>query len=365
MIYYLPKDYKQKRINDAGSKARMDIEDIMAQMKMRSIGIQHHGVSRNRIRHFIVTLMSIVRILLKINEGDILIVQYPVKYYSIICNIVHSKKARIIAFIHDLDCFRLKRHSVQQEIRMMNDADALICCNRTICQWLCRNGFVGHNKMSITVPMHIFDFLSDAKCIDRKQSEITNRIVYAGQLTRRKNSFLYSFGNHIHNFCVNVYGNGFDLSKATAATKFDTKGFMLPSQLISCAEGDFGLVWDGDSIDSCNGDWGEYLAMNTPHKISLYIRCGLPIIIWDKAAMAQFVEENEIGICIGSLRDINRIYSNLTQEKYNHMCDNVQRVNLSISQGAYFRAAVTEAISRLETATCPERMTGNDSNSQG
>ena len=114
------------------------------------------------------------------------------------------------------------------------------------------------------------------------------------------------------------------------------KGFMLPDALIGAAEGDFGLVWDGDSVDSCCGNWGEYLMINTPHKVSLYIRCGLPIIIWRKAAMARFVEENGIGICVGSLRDIAGIYTRLTQAEYERMCENVQRVSRMMSEGRFF-----------------------------
>ena len=32
MIYYLSRDYKSNRINDAGSKARLDVEQVMDQL---------------------------------------------------------------------------------------------------------------------------------------------------------------------------------------------------------------------------------------------------------------------------------------------------------------------------------------------
>ena len=346
MMYYLPKDYKIKRINDAGSKARWDIEDIMAQMGISPIG-RHHGISHSRIHHFFMTLMSVIRIALRINHGNILILQYPVKYYAAICRIAHIRRARIISFVHDLYCFRLKRHSIHKEIELMNLSDALVCCNPTICQWMSANGFVGHNGKGITTSMGVFDFFSKAKCMSRQEQGITHKIAYAGQLSIRKNKFLYSFGHHIHNFRVNVYGKGFNKADAAAPEKFEVKGFMLPDELIGCADGDFGLVWDGDSAECCNGDWGEYLTFNTPHKISLYIRCGLPLIVWNKAAMADFVKENGIGICIDSLRDIDEIYEHLTQEEYNKMCDNILRINQAVSKGEYFRNALSEAISLL------------------
>ena len=56
----------------------------------------------------------------------------------------------------------------------------------------------------------------------------------------------------------------------------------------------FGLVWDGTSLDGCNGRYGEYLKFNNPHKTSLYLSCGIPVIIWKEAALADFVEEHKV-----------------------------------------------------------------------
>lgn len=346
MNYYLARDYKVKRIHDAGSKARMDIEDIMLGMGMTPVG-RHHGVSRSRIRHFLVTLLNVLRLACRVGRDDVLVLQYPTKYYRSICRIAHRKGARVVTFIHDLDCFRQRHHTVAEEMGLMNLSDALIGCNPTVCQWLTDNGFVGHGGRKIVVPMHVFDFLSDARCADREAAGITRRVVYAGQLAPRKNRFLYSWGRHIHGFTVNVYGRGFDASCAAAPERFDVKGFMLPDELIGRAEGDFGLVWDGGSADGCTGDWGGYLALNTPHKTSLYIRCGLPVIIWKQAAMAPFIEEQGIGIAVNSLREIEKIYERLTPEDYGRLCHNVKRVGRLMASGHYFRTAVSEAITRL------------------
>lgn len=346
MIYYIARDYKYKHINDAGSKARMDIEHIMKCMGMTPIG-QHHGVSKSRIHHFAVTLQNVRRAALRLRRGDVLVLQYPAKYYSTICRIAHRKGVRVVTFIHDLDCFRVKRRSVEGEMRLMNLSDALIGCNPTVCRWLADNGYVGHNKRGIIVPMHVFDFMSDAQCVDRRSVGITRKVVYAGQLAPRKNRFLYHFGSHIGHFAVNVYGRGFDKSRAAVPEKFDVKGFMRPDELISRVEGDFGLVWDGESVDSCVGDWGSYLALNTPHKISLYIRCGLPIIIWSGAAMAPFIEKQGIGICVDSLHEIDSVYEGLTPEEYGRMCGNVMTVARLMAEGHYFRTAIGEVLSQL------------------
>lgn len=345
-IYYLSKDYKYKRLNDAGNKARLDIEQTMDKMEFLPAG-KRRTISKNKLIHFFRTLAFVFLIPFNLRKKDILIIQYPTKYYDTICRLTHLCGARIITLIHDLGCFRQKHNSIKKEIHRLNRTDALISHNSNYCNWIINNGFVGYNKKCIITSLQVFDFLSDAQSPNRKDVWPMHKIVYAGQLALRKNRFLYDWGNYAENYNINVYGRGFEKSSAANPDKFETKGFTPPQKLISYSEGDFGLVWDGDSIDCCSGNWGEYLKLNAPHKVSLYIRCGLPILIWRKAAMAEFIEKNNIGICIDSLRDINEIYKNISQAEYHTMCDNVQRVSRLMSEGYYFTQAVTEAISQL------------------
>lgn len=344
--YYLARDYKFKHLHDAGSKARMDIEQIMEAQGFLPAGKQS-SISKNRLRHFVQTLAIVMRMPLHLKQGDLLVVQYPTKYYDTICRWAHRRGALVVTFIHDLGCFRQKCNSVEKEIRRMNSSDGLIGCNPVICKWLANNGFIGYSQRGEIETLHIFDFLSNAQSPDRKSTWPMHNVVYAGQLTQRKNSFLYKFGSYIEGYTVNVYGRGFDSPHAANPEKFHLKGFMRPDDLIQYAEGDFGLVWDGDSIDRCSGNWGEYLAFNTPHKVSLYIRSGLPLILWREAAMATFVKENGIGICIDSLCDIPKIYERITPAEYYRMCDNVQRVSRLMSEGYYFGRAVSAITSRL------------------
>lgn len=346
MKYYLSRDYKIKLINSAGSKARMDIEQILNQNGYIAIG--KSSVSKNRIRHFILTLAIVARIPFTLTKGDIIVLQYPSKYYTFICRMAHLLNAHVVTFIHDLSCFRTKHNSVRKEIYLMNKSDALIGCNPTICKWLTDSGFVGYSKKKIVESLDIFDFISSSSSTDKRDMWPQHKIAYAGQLAIKKNTFLYNYGKYIKSYKVNIYGKGLDISSIANPEKFDLKGFVLPENLICSAEGDFGLVWDGDSIECCSGDWGEYLAINTPHKVSLYIRCGLPIIIWNKAAMADFIKEHKIGICIDTLQDINNIYDTLTKEDYTDMCNNVRNISRRMSEGWYFRNAISKAISHLD-----------------
>ena len=84
MIYYLSRDYKSNRINDAGSKARLDVEQVMDQLGFSPAG-KHHSITKNRLFHFVRTIAIVVRMLLYVNKGDVLILQYPTKKGNCFC----------------------------------------------------------------------------------------------------------------------------------------------------------------------------------------------------------------------------------------------------------------------------------------
>ena len=126
------------------------------------------------------------------------------------------------------------------------------------------------------------------------------------------------------------------------------KGFVPSDKLISTAEGDFGLVWDGDSISLCSGELGEYLKFNNPHKTSLYIRCHLPIIIWSKAALAPFIKENKIGFCIDSLDQIDNLLLELRKEDYDEIRKNVIKISDKLSDGYYTTTALNKILNQKE-----------------
>lgn len=59
--------------------------------------------------------------------------------------------------------------------------------------------------------------------------------------------------------------------------------------------GKFGMVWDETKSDTCDGRWEKY---NNPYKLLLYICAGMPMVVWDKSTIADFVNEENIGIAL-------------------------------------------------------------------
>jgi hypothetical protein len=337
MNYYLSRNYKS--LSTAGNKARTDIEKIMQEMGIKNIGLPTSTYS-NTIIGFIFNLVSVIRAIALLRKGDNIVLQYPVKkYFSIICKAAHLHGAKVIVVIHDLGSFRRKKLTAEKEIKRLNNADYIICHNSHMEKWLIENGI-----STKTGQLGIFDFLSETAYKNSHKDKSTYSVVYAGRLGKDKNRFLYEIGEYIESYNIVLYGNGFEKEDAKGERHFIYKGFMNSDQLIKNAEGDFGLVWDGDSISECSGNFGEYLKLNNPHKTSLYIRCGLPIIIWEQAALADFVKLNNIGFTVGSLTDIEKIISNITEEEYSQLRNNINKISYNLSNGYYINKALNNAI---------------------
>lgn len=337
---YLSKNYKG--LNSAGSKAKTDIETILVKLGYKNVGLKQTTYN-NKIAGFLITLLGVLKVPFSLHKGDVLVLQYPLKkYYSFVCKIAHLKESKVITIIHDLGSFRRKKLTVQQEINRLNHSDYIIAHNESMKNWLLGNG----SKAQIGT-LRIFDYLSAKKAEFKNIPHLPYSVVYAGALSRRKNAFLYKLDNYIDSYHFNLYGGGFSLDDIENKAAFSYKGFVPSDKLITSVEGHFGLVWDGDSISECSGVNGEYLKYNNPHKTSLYIRCLLPIIIWEKAALALFVKENKIGIAVDSLENLDKVLSNISLDDYNEMKQNIVTISDQLSKGWYIEQALDKANKEL------------------
>ena len=126
------------------------------------------------------------------------------------------------------------------------------------------------------------------------------------------------------------------------------KGSFKPDEVPGVLEGSFGLVWDGNTASTCGGNTGEYLRYNNPHKTSLYLASGIPVIVWSEAAMSGFVSENHVGIAVGSLYEIEEKVNAISDADYKEMKDNAIAVSAKLRSGYYFETAIKTVLSKIE-----------------
>ena len=140
---------------------------------------------------------------------------------------------------------------------------------------------------------------------------------------------------------MTLFGPNF--SPALISKHIEYRGSLPPDELAKeLLTQSFGLIWDGDSSKECSGVYGEYLKYNNPHKTSLYLSSGMPIIIWREAALAEFVDRNKLGIVVDNLSQIKPILDKMTREEYQEIKSNTIKIAHKLRSGFYIRKAITE-----------------------
>ena len=337
-----------EKVNHAGPKARNDAETIILDLDVNRLPVQ----LEKRPDSFIGKLVDQLYVfkqwrsgISRISEGDKAIVQYPPNRNTVFFGLVMrqlSKKATVITVIHDINSFRF-RHSLRYMfLRMrksfidrssLRHSDLLIVHNKRMQARLIKERVA--KSISVTRPIVLFDYLVDEACQQVTRHKLSQPIVIAGNLMREKAGYVYELPSTVR---FRLYGPNFDVVEMPNNVEY--AGSFTPDELPRLLEGSFGLVWDGDSIETCSGPYGSYLRYNNPHKISLYIAAGMPVIVWEESAMAQLVKDSGIGLTIASLEDLNEVLSNVTNQTYETMRVAVSELQKHVLAGDYLRNAL-------------------------
>ena len=351
MKYYIVEGKTESGKYNAGSKARKDVEKIMQDNGYSMLDVETvYGVRYKKWQkplqycNYLSNYLRWKRNIKKLKSGDIVLFQYPLLnmtfFIKKIIKSLQKKNVHTIAIIHDLDSLRLKNENrislfdkrrIYEDEKVLPEFSKIISHNKKMTKVL--NG-LGINNEKI-VNLEIFDYLVDDK-LKIKKRNIKLPLIIAGNLSSIKAGYISKL-NSIKETNFNLYGKGLDVE---LNKNVNYKGSFLPDDLPNELDGSFGLVWDGNSIDECNGIYGEYLKYNNPHKLSLYLISNLPVIVWKKSAMAEFVEKNKIGFAVNSLNDINKEISKISNDEYNKILKNVNEVSTKLLKGHFLKLAI-------------------------
>lgn len=346
MIYFLSENTTTG--TNAGNKARMDTEVILQEKKYGSIegpkGIKRlkHG---NKLSFFLKN-NSFLRRLNKIPKNEYVVVQYPflVSYKNgegwLDCSFILErlvKRNKLILIIHDIDQLRFDKS--RDNLSDFKLASYIISHNQKMTDYLINNR-IEKDKI---VNLEVFDYLTSIENISNHYEDDA-LLCYAGNL--KKSKFIYSFPTELKKLKINLYGNGYTGNQ----TGLNYKGAFPSDKISSLIKGKYGLIWDGERIDTCSGNVGNYLRYNNPHKLSMYIVANMPVIIWNQAAEADFVKKNGIGITISSLSEIPEKINSISTEDYLRMNSAVKNVKSKIEDGKFLLNALDEIESRINNA---------------
>ena len=341
-ICFLTHNYRG--LKSSGNKAKHDNEVTLRELGAVNLGLPT-TYYHSKVASFFLDLTGVLKLGLTVKPGDIVVLQYPIKkYFSFICDEAHARGAKVVALIHDLGSMRRRKLTVKKEISRLMHADYVIASNATMRDWLSQQGY----KHGLGA-LQLFDYRSVSVCTKTREDGRTAlpRIVYAGALSPRKNRFLIDMQTIAKSYDLEIIGNKEGLPGLESSEHVHLHDFMAPEDFIAHAPGDYGLVWDGDSLTTCSGNFGEYLRWNSPHKASFYLRAGLPLIVWKQSALAPIVESMEIGILIDRLDELDDRLAAVTEEQYGIMYVKAQQVSQLLKSGACFKAASQKAVKAL------------------
>lgn len=302
----------------AGSKAVRDVNTILKSSKYVSLDIYP------RWYHYI---LSIIKVWFVIKRKDHVLMQWPFYKISIkpLLKILFYKKVNLTLLLHDVNSYRNVDSSMGEDL-VTKYADKIIVHTDSMKDYFVRKG-IPASKLTVLTS---FDYLTDDEIPIRSYSNV---IVYAGNL--QKSEFLQKIPCDNLGLVFNCYG----LYGEMLPKHLSYQGVFSPEN-VSVLSGSWGLVWDGDSIDTCNGVIGRYLKINSPHKISLYIVSGLPVIVWQKSGLANYVKENNLGIVVESLTNIKDTISKISPDEYNGMVKAVIKEAGSLRNGMHLKKAM-------------------------
>lgn len=340
--------------NTAGSKAVDDIYNIALHEGFNSVKItkkyQGNTFSQKLKRH------SLGKIDYKlqwndackiIQENSVVLLQNP--FYTKECGrekalsyLKKIKNVKFISLIHDLNIIRYTNDKNYNYIEhefwfMIRNSDVLIVHNDAMKNLLVDKYGVSQKKIIV---LGIFDYLINNNKF--KKSDFEQSVNIAGNLDVNKAGYIADLNKVKCKF--KLYGPNFTLNDY----KNVYYGGVFPaSKIPDVLTSGFGLVWDGNRIDTCDGNMGQYLRYNNPHKLSLYLLSGMPVIIWSKAAEARFVRENNVGYTVDSLTDIPDVLNKVDKDTYESLTDNAIKISQKLQQGWYTKNALKKAMDLL------------------
>ena len=349
MKYFLKEEFlKDSGARNAGNKARNDVEEIVKRegyqpllltvedwYQMGTVKAQQHKAK------------ALAQAFSQLKSGDQLLIQFPMLHHSFfttrLVRKIQRRGVQVYFIIHDLEALRYAnldtvplKHKIRvhlQESSLLKVADGVIAHNPIMKSVLVEKGIPEHKLVSLEIFDYLIPNYQEKDGLSKGQP-----IIVAGNLAQEKAGYLYQLPARP---AYNLYGVGFDESRALANETYF--GSFLPDELPAALEGGFGLVWDGDSAETCSGVFGEYLRYNNSHKASLYLAAGFPLVVWKQSALSRFVLENGCGIAVESLHDLSQAIEQLDDKDYQDLVEKTKYIGKKIRDGFF----LTNALNKL------------------
>jgi hypothetical protein len=319
----------------AGHKAPSDVARIAEQLGFRRIDLPDFGGGR-AWQKGLVALRSALQLMVhapQLLTSRVIAVQYPLGRGNDLLLSLAVRRAASVALVHDLESLRVTEFAAR-EAKNLAPYDALIVHSAAM------RAYVDQLPPadSASVVLGPFDYLTDVPL--PPTTDRPGKVYVIGHLRADKIGYLR--GTDRLALPVELFGPGLAADDTELQSRW--RGVLPPHAPRLEARNGFGLVWDGPSGRGLEDTFGEYLRYNSPHKFSLYMALGIPVIVSEDSALAPFVRTHGIGYAVSSVAAGVETAANCTPGDWAAMIEAVAGVRESIVSGGRTRRAIAEAV---------------------
>jgi len=274
-------------------------------------------------RRFISFIVQLIRVL-RAERDSVFLVQLPAygPVNLILANLmVRLFKSKIL--LHDID--RLKRRRVFSTENLYKYADEIIYTGKLIDYVDAR--FLESKSV---VKLEMWDYLVEPDFV-LPQFKSDGRILFAGNLAKDTVGWLYQTA--ISRPPLDLYGNRCDVTALGHHGDVYGGPFASDHPIFQRPVG-WGLVWTG-SKSGGDGVSFDYEMICQSHKFSLYMACGLPVIVWDHAYIANIVRKYECGIVISDISEMRSAIQNVSKDAHQKYRQSAQKLGEHVRRGEF------------------------------
>lgn len=237
-----------------------------------------------------------------IMPNDLVVHQFPTymsaQFEQHFVAALKSRQAHCALVIHDIEPLRLNKLA-PWEFDVLNQYETIVVHSDAMAQRLREAGVTSNMINQI-----FFDYLGDPV----SPASFSRQINFSG--TFQKSPWLTTYTD----VPITLFGAK---PKKWQAIDFPEniayQGNFDPDDILNQLHTGFGLIWDNDFDDKTYQSYTQY---NAPHKASLYLRAGLPLIAWSQSAIGQLITTYDLGLVIDDLSELAAQIRHVTPAQY-------------------------------------------------
>ena len=262
-----------------------------------------------------------------VKANNLVVHQFPTymsaQFEQLFVATLQERQVRQALVIHDIEPLRLNKLD-PWEFDVLKQYDTLIVHSDAMRHRLQAAGITSH-----FIIQPLFDYLGASVTPARFSTQIN----FAG--TFQKSPWLQTY----RAAPITLFGAK---PKKWRAVDFPEniayQGNFDPDEIINQLTQGFGLIWDDDFDDKTYQTYTKY---NAPHKASLYLRAGLPLIAWSESAIGQLITTHNLGFTIDHLSELTDKLARVSAADFSTWQANGAVIAEKLQQGLYTKATLT------------------------